>query len=85
MLTFLTSGTRIGASAAEKLDLFQKDALHTFRTYPEGIKDPLVAFRQGVDAAGQALTEEQREGVMAELPDAFRRSSLLLEALAREK
>jgi len=85
MLTLLTSGTRTGAAAAEKLDLFKRDALHTYRSYPGCALDPLATFQRSVDAVGTILDEEQKESFMAELPDAFRRSSLLLEALARVK
>ena len=85
MLTLLTSGARIGAAAAEKLDLFRRDALHTYRTYPESVDNPLGTFRRAVDGMGAALGEERQEVFLGELPDAFRRCSLLLEALARER
>ncbi|KAL3136926.1 hypothetical protein ABBQ32_006532 [Trebouxia sp. C0010 RCD-2024] len=77
----LTTGMRIGSAAAEKLNLFQSDALHFYRTYPDA-QDPLKRFMQTVNSAGSLLTAEQQEQVMEELPRAFPKISLLLTTLA---
>jgi hypothetical protein len=83
-LTLLTSGNRVGASAAEKLGLFARQAVHTYRTYPEKTLQPLPAFRSALDAAGEELGEEGRALVVDEVGPAMRKASTLLEALARE-
>lgn len=85
MLTLLTSGNRVGAAATEKLGLFAKGAVNTYRTYPPHVDRPLEAFIAAVNAAGEALGEAEREAFMAELPAAMQKASLLLEALARER
>lgn len=77
----LTTGMRIGSAAAERLNLFQSDALHFYRTYPD-VQDPLKRFMQTVNSAGSLLTAEQQEQVMEELPRAFPKISLLLTTLA---
>ncbi|KAK9826825.1 hypothetical protein WJX81_004535 [Elliptochloris bilobata] len=84
-IAHLTTGMRIGAAAAEKLDLFPVRALNYFRTWPPAVgKDPLALLLRNVNAAGAALDAPQREGVMAELKAAFPKVSLLLSALAHE-
>ncbi len=141
-VTHLTTGMRIGAAAAEKLDLFpvshpreplpapilyhyacaacvvarrlhgedmslsgillrignqgcaegvwvlpkQAQALNYFQTWPEGVlPDPLALCIANVNAAGDALSLQQREAVMAELPKAMPKISLLLSPLAHTK
>jgi len=82
-LTLLTSGMRIGAAATERLGLFAKQAVHTYRTYPDEVGRPLEAFVTAVNAAGDALEQRGREAFVVALPGAMQRASLLLEALAR--
>ena len=83
-LTMLTSGTRVGAAATEKLGLFDRDAVRTYASYPGLASRPLAAFVAAVNGAGEALAEAEREAWMAELPWAMQKASLLLEALAKE-
>lgn len=85
MLTLLTAGTRIGASATEKLGLFARGAVHTFTDYPKLESPPLAVFREAVDELGVALDLTQQDAFLGELPGAMRRVAVLLEALAREK
>ncbi|KAK9906600.1 hypothetical protein WJX75_004761 [Coccomyxa subellipsoidea] len=85
-VTHLTTGMRIGAAAAEKLDLFPAQALNYFQTWPDGVlPDPLALCVANVNAAGDALSPEQREAVMQELPKAMPKISLLLTPLAHTK
>jgi hypothetical protein len=85
LLTLLTSGNRIGATAAEKLDLFSKNAVQTFKDYPNTDVSPLKLFRTAVDELGPVLNPIQQDIFMDELPSAMRRTGVLLEALARDK
>jgi len=85
LLTLLTSGNRIGATAAEKLDLFAKDAVQTFKDYPNKDVSPLKMFRTAVDELGPALNPDQQAIFLDELPSAMRRTGVLLEALAQDK
>lgn len=85
MLTLLTSGNRVGAAATEKLGLFARGAVNTYRTFPTHVERPLEAFVAAVNAAGEAMREAEREAFMAELPAAMQKTSLLLEALAKER
>lgn len=84
-LTLLTSGARIGAAATERLSLFARQAVRTFKEYPEGMADPpLTVFRSAVDALGAGLDLGGQDVLLAELPAAMQRTAVLLEALARE-
>ena len=84
-VTYLTVGTRIGSSAAEKLDLFQAQAINAWRSYPqEAGRNPVVCLMGAVNAAGEQLSLEQREVLLGELPEAFLKSSVLLRCLAYE-
>lgn len=85
LLTLLTSGNRIGATAAEKLDLFSKNAVQTFKDYPNTDVSPLKLFRTAVDELGPVLNPIQQDIFLDELPSAMRRTGVLLEALARDK
>jgi hypothetical protein len=85
LLTLLTSGNRIGATAAEKLDLFSRNAVQTFKEYPNTEVSPLKMFRTGVDELGPVLNPVQQDIFMDELPSAMRRTGVLLESLARSK
>lgn len=85
LLTLLTSGNRIGATAAEKLDLFTKNAVQTFKDYPNTDVSPLKTFRTAVDELGPVLNPIQQAIFLDELPSAMRRTGVLLEALARDK
>ena len=85
MLVFLTGGTRIGAAATEKLGLFKRGAVHTFVDYSKLDAPPLGLFRAAVDQLGLALNFEQQDAFLKELPVAMRRTSVLLEALAKDK
>lgn len=61
----------------------QAQALNYFQTWPEGVPpDPLALCIANVNAAGDALSPEQREAVMQELPKAMPKLSLLLAPLA---
>lgn len=84
ILTLLTSGVRITAAAVEKLDLFRRDALRTHRGYPGHVNSPLSTLRAAINEIGGFLEDEQEDALAAELPNAIRRTSLVLEALARE-
>jgi hypothetical protein len=84
MLTLLTSGVRLTAAAVEKLDLFRRDALRTHRSFPEHVSSPLSTLRAAINEIGGFLNDGQEDTLASELPNAIRRTSLLLEALARE-
>lgn len=84
-VTYLTVGTRIGSSAAEKLDLFQAQAINAWRSYPpEAGRSPVACLMAAMNAAGDLLTASQREVVLEELPDAFLKAGVLLRCLAYE-
>ena len=85
MLTLLTSGNRIGAAATEKLNLFSRNVVQTFKDYPTADISPLKVFRTGVDELGKVLDPIQQDIFLDELPSAMRRTGVLLEALARTK
>ena len=73
-----------GAAAAEKLNLFRIEAVNFYHSYPPAMADPLQFFIAMVNTIGELLSAEQREKIMQELPQAFRKVSLLLTALAHE-
>lgn len=74
-----------GASALEKLDLVPIQATSFYDGYPDDFPDdPLVVFTAALNHAGTFLGVEQREELMAELPSAFQKTSLLLSTLAHE-
>lgn len=78
-------GARIGSAAAEKLNLFKADAIHTWRTFPEAAgRNPVLNLAQNVNAAGAVLTRQQRQVVLDELRAAMISTSLLLQTLAHE-
>ena len=52
--------------------------------YPEEVKDPLAALKALVNAAGGKLSDQQKQQVYQELPEAISKASLLLLALAHE-
>ena len=84
-VTLLTVGTRIGASAAERLDLFRAQAIHTWRSYaPQAGGHPVACLTHDINAAGEQLSAGQREVLLEELPDAFLQASVLLRCLAYE-
>ncbi|KAI3429555.1 hypothetical protein D9Q98_005643 [Chlorella vulgaris] len=90
LLMHLTSGGRIAAAAAQKLDLAAGGALAFHSSYPvldarlgEGAK-PLEAFVSATNSLGAAMDEDQREGLMEELGKAMTKTSMLLMPLARE-
>ena len=84
-VTFLTVGTRIGSSAAEKLDLFKAQGINAWRSYPpEAGRNPVACLMGAVNAAGELLGASQREIVLEELGDAFLKASVLLRCLAYE-
>ena len=64
----------------------QAQALNYFHTWPESVlPDPLALCVANVNAAGDALSAEQKEAVMQELPRAMPKISLLLAPLAHTK
>lgn len=83
-MVHLSTGMRIGSAAAERLGLFAKEALKTYRVYPKHVKDILQTFKDHVNSAGALLSVDQREVVMSELVEAFPRVSALLVVLAAE-
>ena len=84
-VTYLTVGTRIGSSAAEKLDLFQAQAINTWRSYPQQAgRNPVLCLMGAVNTAGEQLGADHREVLLEELPEAFLKSSVLLRCLAYE-
>ena len=84
-VTLLTVGTRIGSSAAEKLGLFQAQAVHAWRSYPaEAGRNPVATLMASINTAGEQLGPSQLEVVLEELPDAFLKASVLLRCLAYE-
>lgn len=83
-LSLLSSGTRIGAAAAERLNLFPINALQTYRSYPEQVNQPLETLISLVNRLGRSLKDAEKEIVMEEVATAMQRSALLLEALAKE-
>lgn len=85
LVSHLSGGTRIGAAAAEKLDLFVKGATQTYQHYPGMVdRDVWQVLKQCVNEAGVCLSSEQKEVVFQELPRAFRKAGLMLAALAHE-
>ncbi|KAK9817905.1 hypothetical protein WJX72_004033 [[Myrmecia] bisecta] len=85
-LTHLTSGMRIGASAADKLGLAPIRALHFYENYDDAKvrADPLRAFLGNVNAAGLALSSAEKRAVMDELERALPKIGQLLSSLAHE-
>ena len=82
-VTYLTVGTRIGSSAAEKLDLFPAQAINAWRSYPEQAgRSPVACLMGAVNAGGELLSLDQREVLLEELPEAFLKASVLLRCLA---
>ena len=84
-LALLGTGQRFGARAVEALpQVRERRALSTYARYPERVGNPLVALSAAVDAAGAsgAVDEAARERLMAELPSAIQRTSVLLAPLA---
>ncbi len=82
-ITHLTTGSRVGAAAAEKLHLVPAGALAMYQSFPAAAGDPLQCFVAGMNSVGQGLTAEQNGQVVPELPRAFTKTSLLLDVLAR--
>lgn len=80
----LTSGMRVGAAAAERLNLFASGAIGMYYSYPEGVKEPMGQFRGWLDKAGESLSSYQKEAVFKELPKGIMKTGLLLSALAHE-
>ncbi len=87
-MTHLTTGFRIGAAAAEKLDLFRVGAVNFYQNYPSPLTlkgaDPLRAFISNVNAVGQILSATQKESVMEELPKGVVSCAKTLYILAHE-
>lgn len=82
-VTHLTTGQRIGATAAERLGLFGRGATSTYMEYPPEVADPMRSFVQAVNAAGSQLrSAADRGAVFDELPEAMKNTALLLQALA---
>lgn len=76
-----------GCSAEDEFggawDALQAQALNFFQTWPDGVlPDPLALCIANTNAAGEALSAEQREAVKEELPKAMPKIGLLLSALA---
>lgn len=82
-VTHLTTGMRIGATATEKLGLFQIGATHHYQDYPEDLEDPLKHFVAVINQMGQQLSSENKQSMFEELPGAFLRTSQMLTALAK--
>lgn len=85
-LMHLTSGGRVAAAAASKLDLAAAGALAFHSEYPglpEGVK-PLDRLVENTNELGQLLSEGQQEALMQELAKAMTKGSMLLVPLARE-
>jgi hypothetical protein len=76
-------GIRVGASATEKLGLFQKGAVALYTDYPEGVEDAQQRFRSAVDAAGGCLAPQEVQQVLEELPKAYTKNALLLGTMAQ--
>jgi hypothetical protein len=87
-VTHLTTGIRIGAAAAEKLDLFRVHAANFYQNYPAPLSlegaDPLRAFMANVNGAGRLLSAEQKEVVFDELPKGVTSCAKTLYVLAHE-
>jgi hypothetical protein len=81
-ITQLTTGGRVGAAAAVKLQLVPAGALALYHSFPAVEGDPLQCFVGGMNSMGQQLGSEQVALLVAELPRAFTKTSLLLDALA---
>ena len=77
LLTLLTSGNRIGATAAEipLLNLFSRNAVR----YPNPGVSPLNVFRTAVDELGPVLNTVQQDVFLDELPPALRCNGVILE------
>lgn len=62
---------------------FQAQALNFYQNWPSNaLPDPLTHFIKNTNSAGKALTAEQREIVMQELPKAMPKITVLLSNLA---
>ena len=60
----------------------QAQALNFYQTWPpEAVPDPLAHFIENTNAAGKALTPEQQELLMQELPRAMPKITVLLSSL----
>lgn len=81
--SILTSGNRIGSMATEKLDLFGRGAVCVYTAYPERIGDPLASLQDAVDGAGALLEERDRLLLLDQVGAAMKRTSTILEPLAR--
>lgn len=88
LASFHSSGTQVGAMAAERSGAAAASALSCYTDYPgltgDGASNPAVALVSKVDAAGAALTIPQRQVVFEELPRCFAKAALLIAALAFE-
>ena len=76
-------GIRVGASATEKLELFQKGAVALYKDYPEDVGDAQQRFMSAVDSAGRCLAAYEVEMVLQELPKAYTKNALLMGTLAQ--
>jgi hypothetical protein len=76
-------GTRIGAAAADKLQLLSARAFAMYMDYPSSIQgEPVQHLMRVTDAAGQRLDAAGRQAVLDELPKALKKSALMLAPLA---
>ena len=80
----LTTGSRVGSAAAEKLNLFAINAVHSYQSYPSAGSNPLQRLIDTVNTAGNHLSPRQQDTVLQELAKCFPRVSLLLTVLAHE-
>eukprot|EP00208_Stichococcus_sp_RCC1054_P004820 CAMPEP_0206143040 /NCGR_PEP_ID=MMETSP1473-20131121/19110_1 /ASSEMBLY_ACC=CAM_ASM_001109 /TAXON_ID=1461547 /ORGANISM="Stichococcus sp, Strain RCC1054" /LENGTH=389 /DNA_ID=CAMNT_0053538273 /DNA_START=273 /DNA_END=1443 /DNA_ORIENTATION=+ len=80
----LTTGTRIGAAATERLNLFPISATKFYDTYPDSMKDPLRHFLTDINQVGRLVSSEAKEQMLEELPSAMINTSQVLIALAKK-
>ncbi|GMH42806.1 hypothetical protein BSKO_10725 [Bryopsis sp. KO-2023] len=80
----LTSGGRVGATATEKLELFQRGAVKAYQSYPDFVDDPLKQFVSCINKCGGHLSFAEKEFVLDELAASFKKTAIMLTPLARE-
>jgi hypothetical protein len=80
-----TTGTRIGAAAAERLSLFARGAAAAYFDYPPSVADARAALEAWFDGTlGAAASAADREAMFAELPRAIVRAGQMMAPLAHE-
>lgn len=85
IITQLATGNRIGSVCVEKLNLFEKNAMSTYVSFPEEAKNPMLTFNTAVNELGRALSGQVvvEKEFFDQLMDAAARCSLFFLPLAK--